>query len=646
MANNQLILHVFLLNNSEPYTFRSIVFDSASGNHTVIIGRASKTDTKRLAARENNLRFENRVVSRNHAEFIVHFKQKELFFRDTNSMHGTWVNGMKLVGGKSVLIHDEDEIVLGSLVNRGDDAFEPLKIRVKAIWSFCKRTEQPTLVQQPSINTFAVPDSDDEDSSSILHPTRENTKETKQPQAQAELEVISIRSTSISRAISTPNTPQEAGEMESLGEDKLDMSTTIKPSAEETSITWLADALRHDHADNERYLSNIQSPYPRPSFEEGRCLNQTPPAEDNCHDQDNKEQDDDVKSFGDDYVARTDSVPSSPSSASSYDDHDDDKEDGEADEEEREDQDEDDDDDDDDDDGDDDDDDDDDSDQGEDLKVKDNENVKDKRVPAYLPTPAASGIENNGTPVLPNRYPPSSLFQPSPPNPWAGLHGAPNGPVNNTGAPHEPMAFHYSYPPRPLQSGEPFSDFSHPYTEGPFWHPAAPVDTPLLSVDNRLGIHQVPVLPRYPNPGLAPASSTGPQSIPPAPKLNEIASILNPPSGNNPQMRDILFGNKTATSLPENMAVENPLKRKTEEMSIDETAAVAKAASITTDSKATIGQESNHEEPPSKRVRTSYSRRSNAGVITRYVATAVVSAVVGGVGAVVALASLPPNFFD
>jgi hypothetical protein len=53
-----------------------------------------------------------------------------------------------------------------------------------------------------------------------------------------------------------------------------------------------------------------------------------------------------------------------------------------------------------------------------------------------------------------------------------------------------------------------------------------------------------------------------------------------------------------------------------------------------------------NKQPASKRVKVEKSPPTRRGTLTRYMATALVGAVVGGVGAVAALAALPPDFFN
>ncbi|KAK2857317.1 hypothetical protein FQN49_004817 [Arthroderma sp. PD_2] len=124
-----------------------------------LVGRSSKSGVNRLAAAENNLRFDNRVVSRNHAEFFADLKQRQIYLSDTCSMHGTSVNGTKLTT-KPVLISNNDLIILGNTVNRGSESFDPVKLRVGIAWD--KSSRVITSCETPPTNTFAVPEVEEE----------------------------------------------------------------------------------------------------------------------------------------------------------------------------------------------------------------------------------------------------------------------------------------------------------------------------------------------------------------------------------------------------------------------------------------------------------------------------------------------------
>ncbi|KAM5429585.1 hypothetical protein McanCB21832_007527 [Microsporum canis] len=125
-----------------------------------IVGRSSKSGANKLTAAEDNLRFDNRVVSRNHAEFYADLKEKQIYLTDTCSMHGTSANDTKLTS-KPVLISNDDIVTLGDTVNRGQESFKPVKIRIGVTWE--NNSPVTPSCDAPATNTFAVPE-DGEDS--------------------------------------------------------------------------------------------------------------------------------------------------------------------------------------------------------------------------------------------------------------------------------------------------------------------------------------------------------------------------------------------------------------------------------------------------------------------------------------------------
>ncbi|EEP81255.1 predicted protein [Uncinocarpus reesii 1704] len=86
---------------------------------------------------------------------------------DTKSMHGTWVNGIKLTSGRRLILEDGDLVTFGTKVARGSDAYEPLTVRLGLSWQ--KADSLPMNIpekesERRSTNTFVVPDDDDEGS--------------------------------------------------------------------------------------------------------------------------------------------------------------------------------------------------------------------------------------------------------------------------------------------------------------------------------------------------------------------------------------------------------------------------------------------------------------------------------------------------
>ncbi|EZF14302.1 hypothetical protein H112_06123 [Trichophyton rubrum D6] len=123
-----------------------------------IIGRSSQSGKSLLKASKDNLRFDNRVVSRNHAELFVDVIKKEIHIKDLYSLHGTLLNDIKLTSGLK-LVSSGDTVVLGATVNRGEDSYKPVKIRISYTWN--DPSEAIPSCELPATNTYTVPDDEE-----------------------------------------------------------------------------------------------------------------------------------------------------------------------------------------------------------------------------------------------------------------------------------------------------------------------------------------------------------------------------------------------------------------------------------------------------------------------------------------------------
>ncbi|PLB53761.1 hypothetical protein P170DRAFT_469249 [Aspergillus steynii IBT 23096] len=156
-------LHTFSLADSFPY--RSLTFTSDKDH--VEIGRASKREAKNLTPTEKNGLFDSRVMSRNHAKMWACLDKKVVYICDDGSMHGTRVNGRKLDVDDEAPIKTGDLLVFGTEVTRGHETFPPLSVRCECQWfGFEENKAAPSSkVNKTKVatNTFCVPDDDDDD---------------------------------------------------------------------------------------------------------------------------------------------------------------------------------------------------------------------------------------------------------------------------------------------------------------------------------------------------------------------------------------------------------------------------------------------------------------------------------------------------
>ena len=118
-----MTVHVRLENvnyheSGESHPYRDLELN-ATNNYSIRIGRGSRSGSKDLYPAENNAWFESRVMSREHAVLKAHLASKTITIEDVGSMHGTYVDDVKLSKYQPKHIHDESTMVFGAEVSRG-----------------------------------------------------------------------------------------------------------------------------------------------------------------------------------------------------------------------------------------------------------------------------------------------------------------------------------------------------------------------------------------------------------------------------------------------------------------------------------------------------------------------------------------------
>ncbi|KAJ5683985.1 Vacuolar protein sorting-associated protein 64 [Penicillium maclennaniae] len=134
---------------------------------------------------QDNTWFDSRVMSRDHAELSIAPEVRNIYICDYGSTHGTWINNTKLITGeKTPLIHG-DVLTFGVPVDREDETYPALAVKCKFHWVDkrpvsdeipvksnvieCITPPVSKLRPSTSTNTFCVPD-DDSDIGEILVP--------------------------------------------------------------------------------------------------------------------------------------------------------------------------------------------------------------------------------------------------------------------------------------------------------------------------------------------------------------------------------------------------------------------------------------------------------------------------------------------
>ncbi|KGQ01629.1 hypothetical protein PAAG_11611 [Paracoccidioides lutzii Pb01] len=142
------------------------VLTLSSDTEKIVIGRSSRATNKELVPAQNNAWFDSRVMSRAHATITICLQKQQASITDTDSMHGTWLNGTKLVSNSKTPLTNRDILTFGAKITRGAETFEPLRVRLALLWTkeptFAK-VEIPKPIKRHSENTFVVPDDDDDD---------------------------------------------------------------------------------------------------------------------------------------------------------------------------------------------------------------------------------------------------------------------------------------------------------------------------------------------------------------------------------------------------------------------------------------------------------------------------------------------------
>ncbi|GES65797.1 FHA domain protein [Aspergillus terreus] len=169
MPGKKAVVTLYPVGPVNPTTPRTLTFRSDADY--VEIGRASKRESKNLLPQPNNALFDSRVMSRNHAKMWAAMDRKLIYIRDNDSMHGTWMDGSKLPVDEKVIIPNGAIIAFGVEVVRGRDTFPPLEVRCEYDWieSSDKPSQRNDIEPLQPTNTFCVPDAEDDEEVQILN---------------------------------------------------------------------------------------------------------------------------------------------------------------------------------------------------------------------------------------------------------------------------------------------------------------------------------------------------------------------------------------------------------------------------------------------------------------------------------------------
>ncbi|OJJ48756.1 hypothetical protein ASPZODRAFT_141014 [Penicilliopsis zonata CBS 506.65] len=166
MADKQVVITLHPLFKPDQFPFRSLTLSTDC--KYVDIGRSSKREAKNLVPAHHNAWFDSRVMSRKHARLGTSANMEFVYIRDYESMHGTYLNDMKIASGLDVPLASGDVLTFGTVVTRGADTFEPLKVRCECQWFKDSDPRQDGPLIKKAMNSFSVPDDDSDSDSEIM----------------------------------------------------------------------------------------------------------------------------------------------------------------------------------------------------------------------------------------------------------------------------------------------------------------------------------------------------------------------------------------------------------------------------------------------------------------------------------------------
>ncbi|KAJ5609000.1 hypothetical protein N7528_009567 [Penicillium herquei] len=132
MSGLQVTVTLTPLGPEIPLT-RTLVLSPAKS--AIIIGRSSKRGLKHRSPDSANGWYESRVMSRDHAQIWIDQLKKIVYIDDLGSTHGTWINNTRLPFGDPSPLITGDVVRFGVDVERDDEAFPALVVRCKIDWS-------------------------------------------------------------------------------------------------------------------------------------------------------------------------------------------------------------------------------------------------------------------------------------------------------------------------------------------------------------------------------------------------------------------------------------------------------------------------------------------------------------------------------
>ncbi|CAH0059164.1 unnamed protein product [Clonostachys solani] len=128
------------------FPYRSLTL--SKGKATTPIGRQSSR-RRGMEAASNNFLFDCPVMSRDHATIKLDNDKQEVSIKDAGSLHGTFVNSLRLQDQESKRLLTGDVITFGVNIDRGAEKFHPFEVEATIAFGTDERDDLPTVFRVP-----------------------------------------------------------------------------------------------------------------------------------------------------------------------------------------------------------------------------------------------------------------------------------------------------------------------------------------------------------------------------------------------------------------------------------------------------------------------------------------------------------------
>ncbi|VUC20229.1 unnamed protein product [Clonostachys rosea] len=145
---DQALVMLTVTNDTHDRQFPSRSITLSADKATTPIGRQSSR-RRGLEAASNNFLFDCPVMSRDHATIKLDNDKQEVSIKDSGSLHGTFVNSLRLQDQESKRLLTGDIITFGVNIDRGAEKFRPFEVEATIAFGSDRRDDLPTVFRVP-----------------------------------------------------------------------------------------------------------------------------------------------------------------------------------------------------------------------------------------------------------------------------------------------------------------------------------------------------------------------------------------------------------------------------------------------------------------------------------------------------------------